>query len=85
MNKNVTIPLTLFNNIIDCLDCWNMSDYDPLLRPLFADVLFALSKKKQSIELRDAYAKIINADNDEERHGARMRYLMKKRETDNFF
>jgi hypothetical protein len=85
MSRNVTIPLSLFNNIIDLIDCWDVSDYDPLLRPTYSDVLFALTKKKQSIELRNAYAKIIYADSEQEQHDARMRYLMKKRESDNFF
>jgi len=84
MSKNITIPLSLFNKIIDCLDCWDVSDYDPLLRLTFADVIFALEKKKQSIELRDAYAKIISADNDVDRHDARMQYLMQKRELNRF-
>ena len=85
MSKNVTIPLSLFNNIIDCLDCWHVSDYDPLLRHTYIDVLFALTKKKQAIELRNAYAKIIYADSEQEQHEARMRYLQRKREADNFF
>jgi len=85
MSKNITIPLSLFNKIMDCLDCWDVSDYDPLLRPTFADVLFALAQKKQSIELRNAYAKIITADSDQDQFDARMRYLLKKREQDNFF
>jgi len=85
MSRNVTIPLSLFNNIIDLIDCWDVSDYDPLLRPTYSDVLFALTKKKQSIELRNAYAKIIFADSEQEQHDARMRYLMMKREKDNFF
>jgi len=84
MSKNITIPLSLFNKIIDCLDCWDVSDYDPLLRPTFIDVIFALAKKQQSIELRHAYAKIINADNDDDRHDARMQYLSQKRELNRF-
>jgi len=86
MSKNITIPLSLFNKIMDCLDCWDVSDYDPLLRPTYADVLFALTKKKQSMELRDAYAKIIAADSEIDQHEARMRYLLLKREKyDNSF
>jgi hypothetical protein len=80
MSKNITIPLSLFDKIIDCLDCWDASDYDPLLRPTYIDVVFALAKKKQSFEIRDAYAKIINADSDVDRHDARMQYLLLKRE-----
>jgi len=86
MSKNITIPLSLFNKIIDCLDCWDVSDYDPLLRPTYADVICAIMKKKQSIELRETYAKIITADSDDDRFDARMQYLLKKREKyDNSF
>jgi hypothetical protein len=41
----------------------------------------ALATKKQSIELRDAYAKILYADNEDERHEARIRYLRDKHST----
>jgi hypothetical protein len=43
-------------------------------------VFFALLKKKQTIELREAYAAILDAEDDESRHDARMRYLMRKRD-----
>jgi hypothetical protein len=84
MSKNITIPLSLFYKIIDCLDCWDASDFDPLLRHTYIDVIFALDKKRQSIELRHAYAKIINADDDVNRHHARMQYLLQKRELNRF-
>ena len=85
MCKNINIPLTLFNKIIDLMECWDVSDYAPHIKTDYCDVLFALSKKKQSIELRDAYSKIINADTEDEQHLARMKYLIEKRNLRDYF
>jgi hypothetical protein len=85
MSRNITIPLSLFYKIFDLLDCWDVSEYSPHIRVDYCDVLFALSKKKQSIELRQAYSKIINADSDDERHNARMLYLLEKRNLKDYF
>ena len=85
MSRNITIPRSLFYKIFDLLDCWDVSGYSPHIRVDYCDVLFALSKKKQSIELRDAYSKIINADSDEQQHNARMLYLMEKRNLRDYF
>jgi len=82
--KNVTIPLSLFNRIIDVIDCWDISDYDPLLRPSFSAVFDALMQKKHSIDLRTAYLNIISADSDDLRDQARLRYLMLKRHVNHF-
>ena len=80
MDKNITIPLSLLNRIIDLLDGWDMHEYNYSVQQDYSDVMFALTKKKQSIELRDAYARIIYAEDDDARHEARMRYLQQKRE-----
>ena len=74
MDKNVTIPLSLFYKIIALLDSWDLSDYPPSTIEDYFDVSFALDKKQQSIDLRKAYAQIINADSPDLRHDARMRY-----------
>ena len=79
MDKNITIPLQLFYKIIELLECWNPNDYCQAIQEEFSDVLFALMKKQQSLELREAYARVIYADSDEARHEARMRYLQQKR------
>jgi hypothetical protein len=81
---NVKIPLPLLKQTIDLLDYWDMSDYDPAIRNDFDNVYFALVKKRESLELRDAYAKIIYAENEEARHAARMRYLTQKRFNNDF-
>ena len=79
MGKNVKIPLELLNRTIELLQCWDVSEYVPPIRDDYDDVLWALMAKKQSIELRDAYSKIIYADSEDERHEARMEYLQQKR------
>jgi hypothetical protein len=80
MSKNITIPLTLFSKITNLLDNMDISDIPPYLRPDYSDILFAMMKKQQSMELREAYAKIITADSDVDRHDARMQYLLLKRD-----
>jgi len=80
MSKNINIPFLLFSKITNLLDNMDISDIPPYLRPDYADILFALMKKQHSIELRNAYAKIITADSDVDRHDARMQYLLLKRE-----
>jgi uncharacterized protein YciU (UPF0263 family) len=79
MGKNVTIPLALFNKIIDLLDSWDIYDCSQRTQEDYFEVVIALAKKQHSIELRNIYAQIINAENDDERHDARMQYLLEKR------
>ena len=85
MGKNITIPYSLFSKIIDLIDSFDISDYSQSTQEDYFHVLFALLKKQQSIELRDAYANIINSENDHERHDARMKYLFEKRRKFNYF
>jgi len=80
MDKNITIPFSLLSRIIELLDYWNVDEYCYSIQQDYSDVMFALTKKKQSIELREAYARIIYAEDDDARHEARMRYLQQKRE-----
>jgi len=79
MNKNILIPLSLFEKIIGLLEHWDVSDYDYFIRYDYHDVLEELVWKKQKIELRDAYVKIIDADNQDAKDDARIEYLRKKR------
>jgi len=80
MDKNITIPFSLLTRVVDLLDYWDINSYNYSIQQDYSDILFALTKKKQSVELRDAYAKIIYAEDDDARHDARMRYLQQKRE-----
>ena len=79
MSENVLIPLSLLDRLIDLLEYWNIREYDPCICDDYYDILAALQVKKQKLELRDAYAKIIQADNPDDQHDARMRYLQLKR------
>jgi hypothetical protein len=77
MGKNVMIPLSLLDRMIELLDCLALPEYHEL-RYDCCDILWALKVKKQKIELRDAYAKIILADDLEARHLARNEYLRER-------
>ena len=77
MGKNVLIPLSLFESIIDLLVCLEPPEYHEL-RYEYGDILWALRIKKQKIELRDSYAKIIAAGDQSERDEARIDYLRRK-------
>ena len=79
MYDNVKIPLVLLVQAIYVLESIDLSLYDRSFRYDFDNVLFALIKRKEAIELRDAYANIIRAKDDGSRHFARMRYLEQKR------
>lgn len=81
MNKNITIPLALFNQIIDLLEYFDVPEHSAHFRQDYETVLHSLLKKKRRAELRNAYAKILLADNDDDRHDARILYLQQKRLT----
>ena len=84
--ENIKIPLALFKRIIYLLECWDLEGYDDVVVSDFQDVMLALQKKKQTIELRVDYAKIVNALDEDSRDLARMSYLQHKREIhDDFF
>jgi len=77
-SKNVLIPFPLLDQIIDFLEELRISEYHPLSYDC-ANILWALRVKKQKLELRDAYAKIIAAESDDDMLQARMQYLSQKR------
>ena len=56
----------------DLLNYWDIYEYSRHTQEMYYDVLFALLKKQQSIELRQTYFNVINAKSDDERHNARM-------------
>jgi hypothetical protein len=78
MSKNVMIPLSLMERTIELLGYLQPTTYNDL-RYEHCDVLEELLMKKQKIELREAYAKIVSAKNEEDRHDARIEYLRQKR------
>lgn len=74
MEKNVMIPLFLLDRIIEFLVELDLSEYHEL-RYEYCEILWALRLKKQRLALRDAYAKIISADDHDARDDARIDYL----------
>ena len=79
MGKNVMVPLSLLDRIVELLDCWNIDEYSPATRYEYDDIIWALRVKKQKTELRGAYAKIILADDPEAREAARIEYFRQQR------
>ena len=80
MSKNIMIPLPLLGRIVELLEYWDVSKYDRVIQDDYCDVLRELMVKMQKIELRDAYANIINAKNSDDRDWARIHYLQLKRQ-----
>jgi len=85
MECNVKIPLPLLSQAIELLEHWNLDGYDPAILCDYDNVYMALLKKRQSLDLREAYAKIIFAQDEEDRFEARTRYLKLKRDCVDFF
>ena len=77
MSKNVMIPLSLLNQIIVFMQELDLSEYHPLSYEC-GNILWALRMKIQKIELRDTYARIISAVDEDERHNARIQYLSQR-------
>ena len=78
--KNIKIPELLLRQAIDVMERFDISEYGLEFQHDFDTVLFTFLKKQQSMELREAYSQIINAEDDDARHVARMRYLKGKRD-----
>jgi len=76
---NVKIPLQLLFQAIYLLECLDSGIYDQSVQIDYNNVLLALNKKKEAIELRESYSRIIRAENDASMHTARMQYLERKR------
>jgi hypothetical protein len=78
MDKNVMIPLSLFNQICELLGYWDISQYDIAVQFQYFNALRVLDMKRRRLELRDDYAQFIRSDNQDDRDQARVRYLHKK-------
>ena len=78
MSQNVMIPLSLLGRTIELLEDLGYPS-DNLLYYGYSKILWELKVKMKKIELRDAYAKIITAGNEDDRDEARMQYLLQKR------
>jgi hypothetical protein len=79
MNDNVKIPLSLFNQVFYVLENINIYSYCDDFQTEYFVLIDALNRKKAALELREAYAGIIRAKDEDSRHWAKMRYLQQKR------
>jgi hypothetical protein len=82
MSKNVEIPLPLLKSLITLLEYWDTSLFDRSVREDYWDALWALKLKLLKLDLRDAYARIVKAPDDDARHIARIDYLQLKNQLD---
>ena len=78
MGKNVEIPMSLLKSLVVLLECWDVSLFDRSIRDDYWHALWALKLKLLKLDLRDAYAKIVKAPNDDARHLAHGEYLKLK-------
>lgn len=79
--KNVKIPESLMFQVIDLLEIWDVSNYGFCVQQNYDEVLYALREKQGAISRRIAYSKMVTADNDSDRHDARIDYLKLKRDS----
>jgi hypothetical protein len=78
MPKNVMIPLPLLRRVIGLLECWDVSNYDPVVQLEHYDVLRSLMLKRRRLDLRDDYARIIRSKNESDRDDARIAYIQNR-------
>ena len=76
--KNVQIPLTLFTKIIKFMEWWDISDWEPAMQQQYREIFSALIEKRDSMDLRSAYANVVFAKDDDQRNQARTAYLEQK-------
>jgi len=79
MGNNITIPLSLLERVIELLDGLDAERYDYNFYSEYNDVMYELHRKMKKIDLRKAYARIIAAQDDDDRDMARIEYLRQKR------
>jgi hypothetical protein len=78
MSKNILIPRHTFEKIIEILESPGFmrlpNFYD------YIDVYHELKFKKQRMDIRNTYAKVIKAKDDDSRDNARLEYLMQRKQ-----
>jgi len=82
--KNVKIPLELLSQTIDLLENIDIYGHDLSVQNDFYNVYNAFMKKRQSLELRESYSKIVFAEDEDAQSEARIRYLQHKRDVERF-
>ena len=79
-SKNILMPLAMLIKTADLLSYWDISSYDFSIQRDYDDVMSAITKKLQAIELRNVYTKVVCAKDDDNRFYARLDYLKLRHE-----
>jgi hypothetical protein len=73
--ENILFPMEMLLKIVALLGHWDISGYDRSIKNDYSDVLNAIGKAFQTVELHKAYVKIRDARDEESRQLARKEYL----------
>ena len=76
--KNVQIPLVVFNDIVDLLFCLgdcHLLQHNDKLRELFLRLDSAVRQKRKTMMFRETYSQLIHACDDASKDAARYNYL----------
>ena len=76
--KKVQIPLEIFHKMIAFMECCDTSDCEPDFKKLYRDIFSCLIEKRDSMELRESYAKVVFAKDDGQKKEALTAYLEHK-------
>lgn len=76
--KKVQIPLEIFHKIIAFMECCDTSDCDPNFKQLYRDIFSCLIDKRDSMELRESYSKVVFAKDEGQKKEALTVYLEQK-------
>lgn len=80
-SKNVQISVELFNMVLNVMEYIDISNYAADFQDIFNSVLEDLQEKKNKMELREDYQRLINANksgNEDKQHEARIKYLQNR-------
>ena len=77
--KNIQIPLPLFKEILEFMEYMDDAKLDILFADMCDSILAQLRAKQDSMALREHYADIVHAKDEDKQHAAHMHYLQMKR------
>ena len=79
-DKNIQIPLSLFNRIVELMDSLTPPDPDddPILLIMFNAVMHGLRAKRISMLHRNTYSAVVCAEDDIQRKDALNNYIQTK-------
>jgi len=76
--KQVQIPVEIFHKIIVFLECCDTTGCEPDFQKLYRDIFSCLIDKRDSMELRESYAKVVFAEDEGQKKEALTAYLEQK-------